>query len=92
MFDELISIYTPVSLLPDSYPKSDTRFLKSELINSWNIFNNKSEPDVYNIITDICREKYEYNAELFDQPVGIQETSYEKSRLNQLEIKIIFSW
>ena len=63
MFDELISIYTPVSLLPNSYPKSDTRLLKSELINNWNIFNKKSESDVYNIITAICKEKYEYNAE-----------------------------
>ena len=50
MFDELISIYTPVSLLPDSYPKSDTRLLKTELINNWNIFNKKSEADVYNIL------------------------------------------
>ena len=25
MFDELLSIYTPVSMLSESYPKSDTR-------------------------------------------------------------------
>ena len=73
MFDELISIYTPVSLLPDFYPKADTYMLKSELINNWNIFNRKSEAEVYNIITALCKEKYEYNAELFDYPVGIQE-------------------
>ena len=73
MFDELLSIYTPISSLPDSYPKADTCMLKSELIHNWNIFNKKSEADVYNIITAICKEKYEYNAELFDQPVGIQE-------------------
>ena len=24
IFDELLSIYTPISLLPESYPKSDT--------------------------------------------------------------------
>ena len=47
MFDELLSIYTPVSMLSESYPKSDTRLLKSELINNWNIFNKKSESEVY---------------------------------------------
>ena len=59
MFDELISIYTPITQLLNSYPKSDTRLLKSELIKNWNIFNRKSEADVYNIITEICKEKYE---------------------------------
>ena len=67
MFDELISIYTPITQLLNSYPKSDTRLLKSELIKNWNIFNRKSEADVYNIITEICKEKYEYNAELFSE-------------------------
>lgn len=91
MFDELISIYTPVSLLPDSYPKSDTRLLKTELINNWNIFNKKSESDVYNIITAICKEKYEYNAELFDQPVGIQEL-YDQEYLSKHSLLTTNSW
>ena len=82
MFDDLISIYTPVSLLPDSYPKSETCLLKGELINNWKIFNKKSEADVYNIITAICKEKYEYNAELFDQPVGIPELYDQEYLLN----------
>ena len=73
IIDELISVYTPCSMLPAMYPKSEMRMLKSELLINWNIFSTKSETDVYNIITSICKEKYEYNAELFDQPVGIQE-------------------
>lgn len=91
MFDELLSIYTPISLLPDSYPKSDTRLLKSELINNWNIFNKKTESDVYNIITAICKEKYEYNAELFDQPVGIQEL-YDQEYLSKHSLLTTNSW
>ena len=91
MFDELISIYTPVSLLPESYPKSDTRLLKSDLINNWNIFNKKSESDVYNIITAICKEKYKYNAELFDHPVGIQEL-YDQDYLSKHSLLVTNSW
>ena len=91
MFDELISIYTPVSLLPDSYPKSDTRLLKTELINNWNIFTTKNESDVYNMITAICKEKYELNAELFDQPVGIQEL-YDQEYLAKHSLLTTNSW
>ena len=53
MFDELISIYTPISLLPDLYPKSDTRLLKTELINNSNLYNKKRQSDIYNIISAI---------------------------------------
>ena len=75
----------------ESYPKSDTRLLKSDLINNWNIFNKKSESDVYNIITAICKEKYEYNPELFDQPVGIQEL-YDQEYLSQHSLLTTNSW
>ena len=91
MFDDLLSIYTPVSLLPQSFPKADTRLLKSELIYNWNIFNKKTEADVYNIITAICKEKYEYNAELFDQPVGIQEL-YDSDYLSKHSLLTTNSW
>ncbi|MCM1181402.1 MAG: RES family NAD+ phosphorylase [Clostridium sp.] len=90
-FDELLSIYTPVSLLPVSYPKADTHLIKSELKNNWNIFNEKSESDIYSIITAICKEKYEYNKELFDQPVGIQEL-YDHNYLMEHSLLTTNSW
>ncbi len=73
LFDELLSIYTPVSLLPDSYPRSETQLLVDELRNNWAIFSHKSESKVYQILTAICKEKYEYSKDLFEQPVGIEE-------------------
>lgn len=73
MFDEFLGIYTPTSLLPDSYPKSDIRLLKSELINNWSIFSEENEVAVYDIITSLCKEKVQNNYELFTQPVGIAE-------------------
>lgn len=91
MFDELLSIYTSDSLLSASYPKADTHLLKSELINNWNIFNKKSEADVYRIITAICKEKFEYNAELFNQPVGIQEL-YDQEYLAKHSLLTTNSW
>lgn len=91
MFDDLISIYTPISLLPASYPKSDTRLLKNELIHNWNIFNKKTESEVYEIITEICKEKYGYNAEVFDQPVGIQEL-YDQKYLTKHSLLTTNSW
>ncbi len=91
MFDELISIYTPISLLPKSYPKSNTHLLKNELIYNWNIFNKKSESEVYDIITAICKDKYDYNSEVFDQPVGIQEL-YDREYLMKHSLLTTNSW
>lgn len=91
LFDDFLSIYTPSSQLPDSYPNSETFLLKDELIENWNIFNNKSKSEVYNIITSICKEKYQYNAELFDQPVGIQEL-YDKEYLSNHSLLTTNSW
>ena len=38
LFDDLISIFTPVSLLPTEYPKSEIKLLKTELKENWHIF------------------------------------------------------
>ena len=73
MFDELISIYSPASLLSSDYPQKDTGLLKRELINNWRIFSSDDEADIYRIITAICKEKYKYEKELFEQPVGIAQ-------------------
>ena len=91
LFDEFLSIYTPISQLPSSYPKSETQLLKSELKKNWSIFNNRSDSDVYNIITALCKEKYEYNEELFDQPVGIQEL-YDQDYLTEHSLLTTNSW
>lgn len=72
-FDELINIYTPIHLLPESYPKADLKLLKDELLSNWNIFYKLSANQVYNIITNICKEKYSETPELFDSTVGIAE-------------------
>jgi len=72
-FDSLISIYTPIDLLPENYPKSDLKLLKEELINTWDIFNGLSGAQAYDLITNICKDKYKELPQLFDGLIGIEE-------------------
>ncbi len=37
-FEELLNIYTPSTMLPDAYPKAETRSLIDDLRDRWNIF------------------------------------------------------
>lgn len=72
-FEELLNIYTPSAMLPDSYPKAETRSLIDDLKERWNIFSEISRMDVYKILRSICQELYESFPELFDGTVGIPE-------------------
>lgn len=72
-FEDLISIYTPLRLLPPDFPRAEVLSLKETLINNWSIFNGLQLTDVYSIITSICKDKYEEDQEIFDSTVGIAE-------------------
>lgn len=73
LFEDLISIFTPVNLLPSLFPKSEVKLLKSELNTNWNIFKSKDDNVIYQIITAICHEKYKSDSALFDLPIGLAE-------------------
>ncbi|MGE5614956.1 MAG: RES family NAD+ phosphorylase [Bacillota bacterium] len=90
LFDGLLDIYTPVSNLPDTFPKKSLDLLKNILHNKWSIFN--LEPDcIYKLITYICSEKYKERPELFDGPVGILETIQE-DYLEKYSLLRTFQW
>lgn len=91
IFEELIGIYTPAELLPETFPKSEIKMLKNELLDNWNIFNKRNEREVYNIITEICKEKYGYIPELFDKPIGLKEL-YDKEYLEEHSLLKTKSW
>jgi hypothetical protein len=91
LFEDLISIYTPVSLLPSYYPKSEVGLLKDELLNKWNIFNNLNASKVYSIVTSICKEKYEETPQPFDSPVGISEL-YDQEYISDHSLLKTNSW
>lgn len=65
----LIDIYSVADSIKN-YPTSKKKMLKDELIDRWNIFNISSEK-VYELIKEICKDKYIENPDVFDKPVGI---------------------
>lgn len=72
-FEELLNIYTPSSMLPDSYPKAETRSLIDDIKERWCIFADLSRTQVYGILKDICCDLYADVPEIFDGSVGIPE-------------------
>ena len=77
--------------MPQTYPKGETRLLKTELANNWAIFNQKTEAEIYDIVKVICKEKYADDNELFDMPVGIQEL-YDPAYLSEHSLLLTNSW
>lgn len=72
-FEELLSIYTLSTKLPDSYPKVETRSLIDDFKERWNIFAEIPHTQIYEILKSICGEFYVNISELFDGTVGIPE-------------------
>ena len=72
-FEKLLNIYTPSTMLPDTYPKTETRSLIDDLKERWNIFSDISRIHIYGILKAVCEELYENSSELFNSTVGIPE-------------------
>ena len=72
-FEDLISIYSPASYLPDSYPRAERLSLIDDLNNRWGIFSDIPRVRIYEILTSICADQYEDMPELFDGMIGIPE-------------------
>lgn len=81
MFEDLIQIFTPSTLLPSGYPRAEIGLLKDELQNNWHIFSNISSGKIYSLITNLCKDLYEEQPEIFDNPIGIIEM-YDEDYLN----------
>ncbi len=73
-FNSILDVYTPISVLPDNFPKVKTDLIKNILYNEWHIFNNLKPEKIYELVTSICAERYKLQPELFDSPVGIFES------------------
>lgn len=92
-FEDLLNVYTPISSIGDNIDKANSVKLKYDLLeNNWNIFSNKCKhSDVYNILKNVCIEKYEEMPELFNEDVIIQEFYDEKYKLEHSLLKN-YSW
>lgn len=92
VFEELISVYTPAGLLPETFPKGDLKLLKDELVDNWHIFNPRlSKSKIYDIVKSICSETYSTNPELFDSPIGISE-KYDGAALAEHSLLSTYTW
>lgn len=72
-FENLLTIYTPDTLLEEQYPDEEKRLLIDDLFERWKIFENIDRDIVNRIIKEICKDTYENMPELFDGKVGIAE-------------------
>ncbi len=72
-FEDLISVYSPTSSLPDYYPVAERRTLIDELNDRWSVFSGISRASQYEIITAICHDLYSTAPALFDDLIGISE-------------------
>ena len=72
-FEELLNIYTPSTMLPDTYPKAETRSLIDDLKERWNIFSGIPRIHIYEILKSVCHELYVNVPEILDGTVGIPE-------------------
>lgn len=72
-FEELLNIYSPASVLPETYPKAERRSLIDELSERWGIFSDIPRSKIYDILTAICQDLYSNSPELFDGMIGIPE-------------------
>lgn len=73
IFDELLSIYTPISEIDSLVPEESQLMLGQALNEQWDIFN--LEPGkMQKLVTVICHERISNTPDIFDSPVTIQET------------------
>ena len=72
-FEDLLNIYTPSNLLPDTYPRAETHSLIDDLKERWNIFGDISRTQIYEILKSICSEFYTTSPYIFEGTVGIPE-------------------
>ncbi|MFP8782588.1 RES family NAD+ phosphorylase [Planococcus plakortidis] len=72
MFEGLLELYTPLSEMPSPLRSKRGQFtlLQEELQSTWNLFNVEGRL-IYDLISEICKEKYEKNSGIFDERVGI---------------------
>lgn len=72
-FEDLLSIYTPASGLPETYPRADRRLLVDDLKERWKLFSDISRSNMYQILESVCQDLYNRVPALFDEVVGIPE-------------------
>lgn len=90
IFDGLIDVYTSIDSLPEEYPRGKTKLLNEALYSDWNIFNINKEK-IYDLVKNLCKEKYDEHPEIFDGSVGIAEL-VQAEYLKENSLLGVYSW
>lgn len=72
-FDNLLSVYTPQSDLPENYPTQKLDTLSSFLAKDWNVFSNIAKEAIIQIVKELSPTVLVDMPSLFDGLVGIAE-------------------
>jgi len=73
ILDPVLDVYTPLSLLPKGF-NGKTALIKDILKHDWKIFN--LHPNlIYKLIISLCKQRYKDQPELFNNVVGIREST-----------------
>lgn len=71
-FEEIIDVFTTKDKLYKGIGEEKTNYLKNFLLN-WNIFK-VGENEIEKILISVCKNRYSYDKDKFEQKVGIRET------------------
>lgn len=69
---EILNIYTPISELPNDFPKDNLDKIEKILVENWSIFNT-TENETRAIIMEICKNIYPYDSLIFNEKVGMEK-------------------
>lgn len=74
IFDDLLALYVTEDKLPAEFSVNEKKYLCDDLLQNWDIFNQKlSSADIESIIKNTCGEYCENNQDIFSKKVSIPE-------------------
>lgn len=91
-FESLLNIYTPISEIAETFDRAKAVKLKYDLLENWDIFcNSCSHEQIYNLLKNVCTEKYEESPKIFDDDVIIEEM-FEDDYKQEFSLLKTYTW
>lgn len=91
IFDGLLSVYTALTDLPDSFPKAETRMLDEIMREDWDIFGNIPDDMIIAVLKTLSPDMLKQYPALFEERLGISE-KYDLDYLRENSILRTDNW
>lgn len=91
LFDDLLSVYTALTDLPDSFPKSETRMLDEIMREDWDIFGNIPDDMIITVLKTLSPDILKQYPALFEERLGILE-KYDLDYLKENSVLRTDNW